>query len=170
MGIIDDIKSNSITTLHLSEAPEEYFDDTGDFVDAISANTSITHIIFDKDFLSCAMGKQRADIVSSVGTLPNCKSVVLRDSKLMVGICVTNLAKSAKSLEVLDMENCLLQGVNSDFDKLKDALVSSSSIKSLRIHDCTAPVEEVNLSKVMENLKDGLSIEISGEGEAKVES
>ena len=84
----------------------------------------------------------------------------------MVGVCVTNLVKSAKKLEFLDIDNCLMQGVNSDFDKLKDALKSNPSIKTLRIENCTAPVEEVNLSKVMENLKDGLEISITGEGEA----
>ena len=84
----------------------------------------------------------------------------------MVGICVTNLVKTAKKLEVLDIENCLMQGDNSHFDMFKDGLKGNQSIKTLRIENCTAPVEEVNLSKVMENLKDGLEITITGEGEA----
>jgi hypothetical protein len=164
MAIVDQIKNNEITTLHLSEPPEDYFDDCGAFASAMAENTSITNVIFDKDFLSCAIGKERAEIVSSVGTLPNIKVVELKDSLLMVGVCLANLVKNSKSLEELSMENCLLQGLPEDFEKLKDGINGSSTIKKLHVHDCTAPSNKVDLNAEMNNLKDGLSIAVSGEG------
>ena len=164
MAIIDEIKNNEVTTLHLSGAPEDYFDDSGAFATAMAANTSITKVIFDKEFLSCAIGKERAEIVSSVGTLPNVKSVELKDSLLMVGVCLANLVKNSKSLEELSMENCLLQGLPEDFEKLKDGINDSSTFKSLHIHDCTAPSNKVDLNAEMNSLKAGLSIAVSGEG------
>jgi hypothetical protein len=164
MAIVDQIKNNEITTLHLSEPPEDYFDDCSAFASAMEANTSITKVIFDKEFLSCAIGKERAVIVSSIGALPNAKVVELKDSLLMVGVCVTNLVKNSKSLEELSMENCLLQGLPDDFEKLKDGINCSSTIKNLRIHDCTAPSKKVDLNAEMNSLKAGLSIAVSGEG------
>ena len=47
---------------------------------------------------------------------------------------------------------------------LKAAINDSSTFKTLRIHDCTAPNEDVNLSNVMESLKEGLAIDVSGDG------
>jgi isocitrate dehydrogenase kinase/phosphatase len=167
MGILDEIKSSEIETLHLSNVPDDYFETTAAFVDAMSANTSITKVIFDKDFLACSNAKERADIVGTIGMLPNVKAVIFRDSLLMVGVCVKELIKNAGSLEELTMENCVLQGVAEHFDLLRDALQGSTSIKTLHIHDCTAPNESVDLDVVMGSLKGDLSIDISGDGCAK---
>jgi hypothetical protein len=54
------------------------------------------------------------------------------------------------------------------FDLLKTAINDSPTFKTLRIHDCTAPNEDVNLSNVMESLKERLNIDISGDG-AKIQ-
>lgn len=164
MGIIEDIKANAISTLHLSEAPEDYFVDTNAFVDAMAANTSIEKAIFDKDFLACSVGMQRAQMVSSLSKLANLKSVTLRDSLLNTGVCVTNLAKNSKNLQELVMENCLLQGTLDHFKLLEDAIKGSATFRTLRIHDCTAPNDQVNLKNVMKLLKEGLTIDVSGDG------
>ncbi|KAL3917589.1 MAG: hypothetical protein SGILL_004643, partial [Bacillariaceae sp.] len=161
MGIVDDIKANEVGTLHLSEAPEDYFTETEVFCQAMGGNTSIEKVIFDKDFLACSVGNQRRDIVSTLGKLPNVKSVVLEDSLLNIGICVTNLTKSSKTLEELVMENCLLQGTPEHFELLKSAISDNPNFKTLRIQNCTAPNENVNLANVMESLKEGLNIDIS---------
>jgi hypothetical protein len=169
MGIVDDIKNNAITTLHLSEAPEEYFTDTSAFVDAMAANTSIEEVIFDKDFLSCSMGMQRAQMVSSIGTLSNVRSVTLSDSLLNTGVCVTNLIKNSKSLEELVVENCLMQGNPEHFKLMEDAINESPTMKTLRINNCNAPNDNVTLANVVESLKEGLNIDVSGEGGAKIQ-
>jgi hypothetical protein len=64
MGLVDDIKNNALTTLSLSEAPEDYFSETSTFLEAMEANSSIEEAVFTQDFLSCAVGNQRRDIVS----------------------------------------------------------------------------------------------------------
>jgi hypothetical protein len=169
MGIVDDIKNNAITTLHLSEAPEDYFTDTSSFVDAMAANTSIEDVVFDKDFLSCSVGMQRAQMVSSIATLSNAKSVTLSDSLLYTGVCVTNLIKNSKSLEELVIENCLLQGNPDHFKLMVDAINESPTLQTLRINNCNAPNDKVTLANVMESLKEGLNVDISGEGSATIQ-
>lgn len=166
MGILDDIKANSIDELHLSNLSEDYFATAEEFSEAMGSNSSIKSVIFDGDFLVCLKAVDRAIIVSSVGKLPNVETVVLKDSRLMVGICVTNLVRNAKQLKGLSMIKCTLQGIPDDFENLKAALSESTSIKSLQITDCFAPHAGVNLDKVMGDLKEGLSIDITGDGAA----
>jgi hypothetical protein len=169
MGIVDDIKNNSITTLHLSEAPEDYFADSSVFADAMAANISIEKVVFDKDFLSCAMGAERAQMVSSIGALSNAKSVTLKDSLLNTGVCVANLTKNSKSLEELVIENCLLQGNTDHFQLFENAINESPTLQTLRIHNCNAPNDNVTLANFVESLKKDLNVDVSGEGGAKIQ-
>jgi hypothetical protein len=164
MGIVDDIKANTVEELHLSNVPEDYFGETKEFVDAMNANTSIKRVILDGEFLASAVGKERADIVSAVGSLPNVESVTLNDSLLLVGICVANMVKNAKSLQELSIEKCLLQGIPDDFDTFKDALKNNAAVKKVHIAECNAANDKVNLTTVMSNLKEGLSVDVSGSG------
>jgi hypothetical protein len=165
MGIlIDEIKSSEIETLHLSNVPDDYFETTLQFVEAMAANTSIKKVIFDKDFLACSSGKDRADIVGTVGKLPKLETVVLKDSLLMIGVCIKDLVADAGSLKELSMENCVLQGIPEHFDQLRDALKANSSVKTLHIENCTAPNDKVDLDHVMDSLKGSLTIDISGGG------
>lgn len=62
----------------------------------------------------------------------------------------------------------LFQPRTEHFDLLKAAINDSPTFKTLRIHDCSAPNENVNLSNIMESLKEGLSIDVSGDG-AKIQ-
>jgi hypothetical protein len=163
MGIIDDIKNNSIEELHLTNDPDDYFDEANDFADAMKENTSIKTVIFDADFLGSTVAKERAVIVSSVGKLPSVEKVVLKGSLLMVGVCVTNLIKSASKLNDLTLEECTLQGVPSDFEKFKEVLGESESLKALHLNNCHPPHEEVKIDEVVKDLQDGLSIEVTAQ-------
>lgn len=164
MSILDDIKSNTIEELHLSNLPEDYFGTAAEFESAMKENTSIKTVILDGDFLVCLKAEDRAIVVSCVGNLPNVEKVVLKDSRLMVGVCMTNLVKNASKLNDLSMVNCTLQGIPDDFDKFKNSLTETSSLKNLDITDCFAPNSDVNLEKVMDSLKESLSINITGTG------
>lgn len=165
-SVIDEIKGNKITVLHLSQVPKDYFGDggPGEFIKAMRANTSIKKVIFDKHFLACTTTRDRADIVSSVGQLPNVESVILADSLLRVGVCVANLVRDAKSLKELSMEKCLLQGIPKDFEIFEKALNENKTIVALHIHECTAPNESVDLATFHKKLKKGLAIDVSGGG------
>jgi len=164
MGILDDIKANAVTELHLSNDPDDYFTTSKDFADAMAENTSIKEVIFDGEFLACSKGDDRATIVSSVGGLPNVEKVVLKDSLLMIGVCVANLTKNAKKLSDLTLSSCTLQGTPSDFDMFVNALKENDVIKSVHISESHAPHDGVDLGKVMNELREGLSIDISGAG------
>jgi hypothetical protein len=164
MGIIDDIKGDSLEELHLSNAPEDYFGAPEEFADAMKANTSIKTVVFDNDFLACSKGDDRATIVSSVSAPPNVEKVILKDSLLVIGSCVTNLTKNAGRLTDLSIVNCTLQGTPEDFDTFVTALKNNGTLKNLHITDCHAPHADVDMGKVMADLKDGLCIEIVGEG------
>lgn len=152
MTILEDIANNNIETLHLEEAPEEYFSKPQEFVDAMSKNTSIKKVEFEKDFIACLKGADRAAVVSAVGKLPNVEKVELKDSMLLVGICVTNLVKNAKKLESISFDHCVMQGLEDDFKKLEAAIKESSSMKELSIGDCTITGESVDLQKVFSGL------------------
>lgn len=161
MGLLDDIKCNLVEELHMCNDSDDYFESPGQFEDAMKENTSITKVTFDGDFLVCLKAEDRAIIVSCLGRLPNLETVVLKDSRLLIGICVTNLVKNSPKLSSLSMVNCTLQGVPEDFVMFKTALGEKSCMKTLRIEDSFAPNEDVKLDSVLEGLKD-LSIEISG--------
>lgn len=145
MTILEDIKHNKIETLHLDGVPTDYFAKSQEFVDAMAVNTSITRVFFEKDFIACLKGDDRAAIVSAVGKLPNVEQVELKDSLLMVGICVTNLVKNAKKLSSLKMEDCVLQGLPEDFDLLLSAIKDSPTVKDLTIGKCTPTADDIDL-------------------------
>ena len=156
--LLDEISNNKIETLHLTEDPEEYFTNPKEFAAAMEQNTSIKKVFFEKDFIACLKGNERAIVVSAVGNLPNVETVQLKDSLLMVGICVTNLVKNAKKLSSLSMENCVLQGVPEDFTKLHDAIKENSSVKSLKIGDDCTPTYKVDLKELCSDLKINVSV------------
>jgi hypothetical protein len=161
MGILEDIKGNLIEELHLSNSPEDYFESPDELADAMKDNTSVKEAIFDGDFLTCLKPEDRAIVVSCLRRLPNLEKVVLKDSRLMIGICIANLVKDSPKLNSLSMINCTLQGVPNDFDTFKSAIGDSSSMKSLHIEESFAPNDDVQLGNVLEGLKD-LNIAISG--------
>uniref|UniRef100_A0A7S3L2E1 Uncharacterized protein n=1 Tax=Amphora coffeiformis TaxID=265554 RepID=A0A7S3L2E1_9STRA len=154
MTILEDIQKNKIETLHLDSVPMDYFAKPQEFVDAMAANTSITTVFFEKDFIACLKGDDRAAVVSAVGNLPNVEKVELKDSLLMIGVCVTNLVKNAKKLSSLSMEHCVLQGLPEDFDLLEEALKASSSVKDVTIGKCTPTSDEVDVKKLFSGLTD----------------
>jgi len=160
MTILEDIKNNKIETLHLDSVPMDYFAKPQEFVDAMAANTSITGVFFEKDFIACLKGDDRVAVLSAVGKLPNVEKVELKDSLLMIGICVTNLVKNAMKLSSLSMEHCVLQGLPEDFDLLEEALKESSTVKDVTIGHCTPTSDEVDVQKLFTGLKD-LKINVS---------
>ena len=154
MTILEDIANNKIETLHFENAPSDYFGSPKEFVEAMAKNTSIKTVFFEKDFIACLKGDDRAQVVSAVGKLPNVEKVELKDSLLMVGICVTNLVKNAKKLESISFEHCVMQGTEDDFNLLGDALKASTSVKEVTIGECHATDEEVDLKTVYSGLSD----------------
>lgn len=145
----------------MSNMPEDYFDNAYQFEEAMKENTTIKEVTFDGDFLVCLKPDDRAIIVSCLGRLPNLEKVVLKDSRLMIGICMANLVKNSPKLSELRLIDCTLQGIPDDFDKFKKAISENQTMKSLHLEGSSAANDDVKLDIVLEGLK-GLSIEVLG--------
>jgi hypothetical protein len=148
MTILDDIRSNTITTLHLSSVPKDYFAETKELVSALEGNTSLEKVIFDKDFLSCVYGSERGHILDAVADLKNIHEVQIADVCLEVNI-LTQFISSARGLRSFTLERMVLQGVQSDFDDLESELLQSTGVKTFHINDCVTANVGIDLEKVV---------------------
>jgi hypothetical protein len=146
-SVIEKIRNNDIDILALKEAPEDYFEEVDEFVQALIGNTSIDTVMFTDDFLGCAYGKDRAVLVEAISKLPKLQSVTLSQSLLRLP-ALTTLLKNAKGLKVLTLKEMVLQGLPQDIDALESALYQHPSMKDFSMMDCTSPVEGVDLEKV----------------------
>jgi hypothetical protein len=166
MTILDEIRSNTITTLHLSSVPEDYFAETNELVSALEGNTSLEDVIFDKDFLSCVYGSERGHILDAVGDLKNIHEVQIADVCLMVNV-LTQFVSSAKGLRSFTLERMVLQGVQSDFDDLESALLQKTGLKTFHINDCITANVGIDLEKVINAGKSINAMTISSPNQVK---
>jgi hypothetical protein len=158
MTILDDIRSNSITTLHLSDVPKTYFAKSHELVAALKENSSLEVVIFDKDFLACVYGRDRGSILDSVAVLPNLQEVVLADTGLLASV-ISDFVKLVKGLKSFAMERLVLQGIQSDFDDLEMALLQTTGLEQFRLNECVAANEGIDMAKI---IKAGTKINVSG--------
>jgi hypothetical protein len=158
MTILEDIRSNSITTLHLSDVPKAYFKKTQELVAALKENTSLEVVIFDKDFLACVYGRDRGSILEVVANLPNLREVELADAGLMAS-AIAEFVKSVKGLKSFALERLVLQGVQSDFNDLEMALLQSTGLEQFRLKECVTAIEGIDMAKI---IKAGTKINVNG--------
>ena len=148
MAILDEIRSNSITTLHLSTDPDDIYGSTKEFVDALEKNESIEEVVFDKDFIACIYGNERGDILEAVALLPNLHSVKLADACLMVSF-MSQMTKLAKGLRSFTLDKIVLQGVQSDFDAFEAALMQHGNLKEFHMNDCITANDGLDMEKIV---------------------
>jgi hypothetical protein len=63
MTILDQIRANDITDLHLYNLPDSYFDESKELIDALKENKSLESVRFDKDFIACLFGRERGELL-----------------------------------------------------------------------------------------------------------
>jgi hypothetical protein len=148
MTIIEEICANEVVNLHLKGVPAEYFGETSEMIAALTDNTSIESIQFDKDFIACVFGKERGELLNQVAKLPNLKEVFLGDAGLMVEIIIT-LLKNAKNLKKISLHRLVMQGTQKDFDGLEAVLYQHGSLKDFQMEDCVASNESIDMEKIM---------------------
>jgi hypothetical protein len=148
MTILEDIRSNTINTLHLSSVPEDYFTSTKEFVAALKDNTSLEEVTFDKDFLGCVYGRERGLILDAVGELKNIQQVQLADVCVMVPDLV-RFVQRAKGLKSFTIERLMLQGVQSDFDDLECALLQKTGLKTFHLNDCDTANVGIDMDRIL---------------------
>ena len=166
MTILDQIKSNEITSLHLSNDPEDYFDETKVLITALESNTSLEEIIFDKDFIACVYGNERGHLLEQIAKLPNLKTVRLGDAGLLVD-ALTNLVNNAKGLRSFTLEHLVLQGVQKDFDALESALMQHNNLKEFNMNDCIASNDGIDTDKIVKAGKNINTTSISDPAQVK---
>ena len=148
MTIIEDIRANQVVDLHLNDIPKAYFGKTSEMIAALTDNTSIESIRFDKDFIGCIFGDDRGKLLDQVAKLPNLREVFLGDAGLMVEVIVT-LLKNAKSLRKITLHRLVMQGTQKHFDGLEAALYQHGSLKDFQMEECMASNEDIDMKKIM---------------------
>ena len=149
MTIIEDIRANQVVDLHLkNDIPKAYFKETSKMVDALTDNTSIESVQFDKDFIGCVFGNERGELLNQVAKLPNLKEVFLGDAGLMVDAIAT-LLKNAKGLKKMSLHRLVMQGIEKDFNGLEAVLYQHGSLKAFEMDDCVASNEYIDMEKIM---------------------
>ena len=148
MTILDEISNNEITKLHLSNVPEEYFDETKVLIAALESNTSLEEVVFEKDFIACVYGSERAHLLDQLSKLPNLKVVRLADSGLLVE-ALTRLVSNSKGLVSFTLEHLVLQGVQKDFDAFEAALMGHPNLKEFNMLDSIASNQGIDTEKLV---------------------
>jgi hypothetical protein len=166
MSILQDVNNNKIVDLHLSLVPEEYFVETKDMVEALKNNTSIMTVRFDEEFISCVYGRERGALLDQLAELPNLKEVFLGDAGLMVQ-AIIKLVGTAKTLRKLTLSSLVLQGIESDFDTLENALHRHASLKEFEMKDCIASNDAIDIDKLIHAGKNFKSTNIEDPVHAK---
>lgn len=144
MSILDQIKSNSITELSLSQDADEITENTSEIVDALRNNKSIVSVRFENEFLGDMRNDSRLEVVETLGMIPTLQRVHFADTLLVVSGIAKMLSK-ATGLRELSISNLILQGIESDFDAFKASLAAHGSLKLFKMEKCRPAVQGISL-------------------------
>lgn len=149
MSLLDQIRSNDaeLTALSFDDIPMEYFRKAGDLVEAFRGNTSITHVRFEKDFLSCLMGGAKEEVIEGLANLKGLKEVYFGDSTMMVHSLACFISKSA-GLTSFTTNNVVLQGTQDDFDDLEKSLYRHENLKTFDLGSYTCANQDVQMDSI----------------------
>jgi hypothetical protein len=144
MGILEDIKGNTVTELTLSVPVDEVTEDIHDLFKALGANRSIESVHLNEDFIGDLRSNTRTELLTALASLPTLKEVHLADGLLMVQ-GVGEMVVKAKSLRVLSLKNIVLQGEEDNFKACERALYQHPNLKEFEMIDCDAALKDVKL-------------------------
>ena len=144
MSILEQIRSNSITELNLSQDADEITEKTSELVDALRNNKSIVSIRFEDEFLGDMRNDSRREVVEAIGQIPTLQRVYLADT-LLLASAIAKMLCSAKALRELSISNVLLQGIESDFSSFEATLASHPSLKLFKMEECKPAVKGISL-------------------------
>lgn len=145
--MLQKIKNNEISDLHISACAEDVFDNIHEFFDALENNTSIDTVHLEKDFIGDLRNDARENLLKSLGKTKNLKELTLADGLLQINH-LTKMVKSATSLRTLRLNKLVLQGVESDFDACEAALFQHPGIKRFELEDCCPAIENISIDKL----------------------
>jgi hypothetical protein len=144
MGILEDIKENTVTELKLSIPADEVADDIHELFQALGDNKSIESVDLSEDFMGDLRADTRDQLLTALGSIPTLKEVHLADGLLMVE-SVGKMVSNAKSLRALTLKNIILQGTEDHFTACEAVLYQHPNLKEYDMIDCDAALKEINL-------------------------
>ena len=149
MSIIEEVKSNSITDLEISQDPDEALGKkkAGDFMDALGSNTSIETITLDGDFIGCLRQDKRRELVKAIGQLPNLKECHLGDACLLADD-VASILNNATKLVSMSLTSIVLQGEQSSLDKIEAAVYQHGSLKQFDLNESSTAISDLSLENL----------------------
>jgi len=152
--ILDQIRNNTISILHLSDSAEEVFEDDNydiiyTFMDALKKNTSLQTIHLEKDFIADLRSDTRETLLLCLGQVSNLIELTLADGLLQMGH-IGQMIQSSSSLQIVRLQNIILQGMESDFDTCETILLQGHpSIHSFQMEDCSPANDHISMEGLL---------------------
>jgi Ran GTPase-activating protein (RanGAP) involved in mRNA processing and transport len=145
--MLEKIKSNSLSALHIATYADDVFDEFSDFLEALQNNTSLDTIHLEKDFIGDLRSEARENLLKSLGSMKHLKELTLADGLLQISH-VTKMVQSVPSLRTLRLKNLVLQGIESDFDACEAALYQHPGIKEFEMENCGPALDHISINRL----------------------
>lgn len=151
MSIIEQVQSNSITDLTISQDPDEALGKkkAGEFMEALASNTSIETLRLDGDFIGCLRQDARSSLVKAIGNLPNLKECHLGDACLLADD-VASILTNGKKLVSMSLTAIVLQGEQKSLDACEVAIYAHPALKQFDLNNTTTAISDLSLDKLHE--------------------
>ena len=147
MSVLEQIKNNAISDLHLEAGADDVFDNINDFFDALPENSSLETIKLENDFIGDLRNTERTQLLEALAKVRNLQELYLADGLFMVND-LTKFAMSHKRIRKLTLKDILFQGVEEHFNACELALYGHGSLKEFKMEDCTSAVDGISLEKL----------------------
>ena len=145
--MLEKIKSNSLSVLHIATYVDDVFDDFSEFLEALESNTSLETVHLEKDFMGDLRSEARENLLKSLGKMKQLKELTLADGLLQIGH-VSQMVQSLTSLRTLRLKNLVLQGIDADFDSCEAALYQHPGIKEFELENCSPALEHISIDRL----------------------
>ena len=147
MSLIEKIKNNDITKLHLTWNDEEILENWSAACKVLKDNTSILTVILDDEFLGCLRHDARSQFLASLADLSNLQELSLQDALVQIDD-VAKILNKVKGLKVLTLKSLVFQGLQKEFDATETSIKVHPSLKELKIENCGPAIDSVDMSNL----------------------
>eukprot|EP00429_Kryptoperidinium_foliaceum_P000273 CAMPEP_0176020916 /NCGR_PEP_ID=MMETSP0120_2-20121206/10146_1 /TAXON_ID=160619 /ORGANISM="Kryptoperidinium foliaceum, Strain CCMP 1326" /LENGTH=162 /DNA_ID=CAMNT_0017354025 /DNA_START=618 /DNA_END=1106 /DNA_ORIENTATION=- len=144
MTVIEQIRDNSITKLHLTGADDDAIDNAKELVDALEKNSSLVVIELCDDFMGCLRNDARRDVLHALRNISSLQELRLEDGLIQIGDIAEAIAE-VKGLQKLTLKGITFQGVEEDFHACEAALNQHGSLKNFAMDDCSPALGDISM-------------------------
>jgi hypothetical protein len=135
-SIVQQIKENDpeLKEIRLAEDPLAYAPSVAEFCEALEANTEISFVRVDRDFLPCMNDDDIGPFFEALGKLSSLTDAQIWHASVQVSI-LANFIKAAQHLEHLQLGCLELEGEHTDFGLINAAIEGHPTLKSFTMSD-----------------------------------